>query len=1345
MAQKQLLQLPKTKFSGLEFSNILEDVYNLVKENPTYNESWDDFLSSNAGVMITEIFAWITDQLATRIDWVANETFIGTATQRGSIINLLKLIGYKFKLPAAAEVPVEITFNDAVGEYFLTNGYNPAVPQEGFNPKTITAKDKKGNIKFFEAVSFDSVTQKYSYILPISVNTDINLINSINFYEGQTKIETFTSFTNQGQIFSLSEGPVIRNSIIVTLATEEASVKTETELLAVDNFLSLKAQQYENSDGSINQIPYVINVLEDDEVEVTFGSSSLLASQERRLTEGSIIRVFYRVGGGIDGNISRSAINLTEDITQNSIKTSINFLNKTEGVGSEDSETIEHAAYSGPLQIKTAGKTVTEEDYDIILSSFVNVLLSKAYGHNNIPSNFFDKYGIYINPLEVLNFIIMKKSGWEEIPTSKYKYANWGTFNLENYFNEKISFTDGEFGIPVRVNNNSPLTLSEEIDTYDGGREFKNFMIISTPDSWKEAVFIEDPSNPGNYISNPELKASLTLSNYNDDPTAFKLLEDINDHFVLDNEDSFFYGSYTETSKIEITQDINAYFQSKKDVSNGVFIGGSDLVPAVAKYINLNIDGHGDVQIDLSNATMNYGLVPLDGRTNPEDPVADGSVIDLINTALETAYNDVFSYQDFGILINDTSVVIPALEDLDDRPWTLRIRDINIAIDNQTDYIVNTGIDQTYENMLAHMNNTFGHGYQELEYADSWDVVGGTEYQINISIDGTPNELTLRAVVGNTLYIEDSASGAGDGLVEILNHAFEESSLEAIATILYDENVENVEESGRIIRITSKLTNTDSAILITDGASYGLLGEAGIALKGVQDDTSAGHGLIATFIQSSDNIACSDVRISQTTNVGNVELLDSGTSTDILAAYLALPVKTIPIAYGDYSNVATVVYGYSGKKYIKLEGPNTGTNASIIIKKDSQFDTGKDATIETFDLDYLVDDVNEYICLGQRKLTIIHEDTDNEDFADFIYEHGSIHFNELDEHIDPEYIYLNFISSKKDTIRLGNYYTDNFEDTDPEWKLPAYRIYNTIYEIDEENEIVNTEKINYDVSNLLIKFTKNEIDDNSIYVIDSDGTENTILPLTITEYPTITGDDVSGLGHPGTPDSGETGDEKFIKISINENTIKAPVDITGFDVDQLLEVLNTTWSEEANEYENKEIDFATLDSETGEITLTIDNKTNTGKIIIYGDDTGNLLGPEIFGTDLGVNTIIYPLGDYYLEHYIPEDPTTEEEAFGYFNMKIIPDSVNLIPDLSFYAHFVNDRRHKFLLDNVFRLHTDEDDLLESLQPYKIAGVDNSFKKPVFSTFDCVADIFISTTNPCYCQCRNNHIKIRESD
>ena len=371
-------------------------------------------------------------------------------------------------------------------------------------------------------------------------------------------------------------------------------------------------------------------------------------------------------------------------------------------------------------------------------------------------------------------------------------------------------------------------------------------------------------------------------------------------------------------------------------------------------------------------------------------------------------------------------------------------------------------------------------------------------------------------------------------------------------------------------------------------------------------------------------------------------------------------------------------------------------------------------------MNFINDNVTEYNSYGQRKLTIIYDDTDNVEFGDFIYEHGSIHFNEY----DPQYIYLNFLKSSRDTVRLGNYYTENFvEGVDPEWKLPAHRIYNTVYKEDITSANPDAEIIDYSASDFLLRFTKNETAKNSLYTINED------LNLELSKNPTITSIDLSSF--PNT--SG-----KFLKLSINGYQEKKISVDTITTIDGMISTLNSNWNQEAQDGSIETITFATKNITGDRIILETGDKTKTGKITIFDDEGSILIGAELFGTTAGENTIIYPGGDYYIHHFQPQydsdppltpeeiDDLTPEEKFGYFNMTILKGENSNVPDLDFYAHFIDDRRHKFKDETVYRLHTDEDDIREVLYQYKIAGVDNSFARPIFSTFDCKANIYIET-------------------
>jgi hypothetical protein len=435
----------------------MQDIINLVQDNPTYNSSWEDFLSADAGRMLIELFSYISDQLATRVDWVANENFIGTSTQKSSVMKILKILGYNFTLPVGAAVGVNIILSSADWDkvkpngFYLTEGYENG--DTNWAPFSLTAKDTKGITRTFELIDYNVITGEYNY------ETDVPMTESSvseTFYEGQTRVETFTVEDDNNQIFTLTNSSVIENSILVRLV----GATSETTLLEVNSFLDPYAQRETYSDGTDIPIPYILNVYENDVVEVEFAPTSLLSLTSRRPTIGDRIRFIYRTGGGVDGNIIRNSINTTRTLFVIPIGGSVTkqikptFNNPSAGTGGSEGETIEHASVYAPLTVRTVGKAVTEEDHDILIQSSENVVTSKSYGGHNMPTNLYSIYGQYIRPLEIWNYVIPNNAeGWDvnTIVPSDYHDFQWMTYRKENRFNGVYSFRDGAFNSSVSL------------------------------------------------------------------------------------------------------------------------------------------------------------------------------------------------------------------------------------------------------------------------------------------------------------------------------------------------------------------------------------------------------------------------------------------------------------------------------------------------------------------------------------------------------------------------------------------------------------------------------------------------------------------------------------------------------------------------------------------------------------------------------------------------------------------------------------------------------------------------------------------------------------------------------
>lgn len=411
MPTDDLIQLPNFSYTALDFDSIIDDIERIITENPEFNQNWDDFLSSNAGKMIIELVAYIVDLLAFRVDWQSQELYIGTATQKQSIINLLKLINYRLTLPKAAAVKVDATLSNWVEPFALPLRMN------------FTATDRDGNPANFELLKTDDNGEPIYFGLDGIVTLDTGTISNpvlsfagnsgLIFYEGTTKIQEETMKGGDNESVQIESYPVIEGSIQIWTLDEFGNEVEKLPL--VTSFVSEQAQQ--KSDGSpLTVPPYMIEVDADSKVTVKFPSSALAKTFEA----GDEIRIYYRVGGGSKGNIVVGAINTSKSFVVDSVPVTVQFRNNEAGSGGTEMEDVFEARKRAPLYLTTADKTVSPLDYKRILLENSNVMMAAAYGKSNEPPEIKDEYGYSIPTYETWIYVVPNKNWTSYDPRTEY-------------------------------------------------------------------------------------------------------------------------------------------------------------------------------------------------------------------------------------------------------------------------------------------------------------------------------------------------------------------------------------------------------------------------------------------------------------------------------------------------------------------------------------------------------------------------------------------------------------------------------------------------------------------------------------------------------------------------------------------------------------------------------------------------------------------------------------------------------------------------------------------------------------------------------------------------------------
>src|SRR5690606_17433401 len=103
----------------------------MLNHIPLRLPQWTARNESDFGVVLIELFAYVADLLSYYQDRVANEAFLSTATQRRSVIELLRLIDYQIAAGLAAsafihfDVSADVTVDGARLPYRLRTAGRP--------------------------------------------------------------------------------------------------------------------------------------------------------------------------------------------------------------------------------------------------------------------------------------------------------------------------------------------------------------------------------------------------------------------------------------------------------------------------------------------------------------------------------------------------------------------------------------------------------------------------------------------------------------------------------------------------------------------------------------------------------------------------------------------------------------------------------------------------------------------------------------------------------------------------------------------------------------------------------------------------------------------------------------------------------------------------------------------------------------------------------------------------------------------------------------------------------------------------------------------------------------------
>lgn len=372
---KQVNGRTSIDYMARDYDSLLRSMRDLV---PDKLPEWKDFESeADFGNVLLQLFAHMGDILSYYQDRVANESFLGTAQTRRSIIQHLRLIGYQLATAAPASaaltliVPVTATVTLTInkGDAFATKSKKdkPSVRFEYTRESPLTID--------CATLPIDPVTNKKYYGLPI--NPDIpQTSQGIPVEEGRLV---------KDEVLGISDGtpnqrfPLAHSGLILRSRVQAKQVNKDiillTELAGVIDDWVLQESLAFSREG---QRDFVIEIDEEDRGTIIFGDGAFGAIP----TGGSLIKTTYRVGGGLAGNVAADTIQTIVNAPQLALLGAIVTNRRAPATGGADRESIEHAVQHAPAVFRSLKRAVTAEDYKALALDFKGVGKVRAEAAN---------------------------------------------------------------------------------------------------------------------------------------------------------------------------------------------------------------------------------------------------------------------------------------------------------------------------------------------------------------------------------------------------------------------------------------------------------------------------------------------------------------------------------------------------------------------------------------------------------------------------------------------------------------------------------------------------------------------------------------------------------------------------------------------------------------------------------------------------------------------------------------------------------------------------------------------------------------------------------------------------
>ena len=342
------------KSSALDFNNIKSN----LKTYLANKEEFKDYNFEASGLSnILDVLAYNTHLNALTANFALNESYLGTAQLRSSMVSLAEGIGY---------VPDTRTSSQALVRLF-------------FNTST-TPRDTKITLPAYTSftTSVDDVNYTFSTISDFIADDNGNGYYEFKTSDGSTSIPIFEG-TRRTKTFIV--GQYEDNPVYVI---PDGNLDADTVTVKVYNSVtSTSSTTYQNIINATTitstSTIYILKESPNGYFELSFGDGETFGVAP---AAGTRIEVDYisTSGNAANGASAFSSNQVLTFGTTNTFTSSLNVSTVSNSVGGDTKETIESIRKNAPFQYATQNRMVTAEDYTALIlrkfSTFIDDIVS---------------------------------------------------------------------------------------------------------------------------------------------------------------------------------------------------------------------------------------------------------------------------------------------------------------------------------------------------------------------------------------------------------------------------------------------------------------------------------------------------------------------------------------------------------------------------------------------------------------------------------------------------------------------------------------------------------------------------------------------------------------------------------------------------------------------------------------------------------------------------------------------------------------------------------------------------------------------------------------------------------